>query len=126
MAVITRLVGTTIDCPDPFALREFYLRLTGWQKVWENDEFTSMSADGSMSGVLGFQRVADYQAPGWPGQERPQQFHLDFVVDDLDAGQQAAVSIGARLAATQPEPESWRVLLDPAGHPFCLVTEFEG
>jgi predicted enzyme related to lactoylglutathione lyase len=126
MAVITRLVGTTIDCPDPFALREFYLRLTGWQKAWESEEYASMSPDGSVGGVLGFQRVPGYQAPDWPGQSRPQQFHLDFVVEDLDAAQRAAEEIGARVAEVQPEPESWRVLIDPVGHPFCLVTEFEG
>lgn len=24
--------------------------------------------------------------------------------------------------ATQPAPDRWRVLIDPAGHPFCITT----
>jgi Glyoxalase-like domain len=31
-------------------------------------------------------------------------------------------AIGASKASVQPSPESWRVLLDPAGHPFCVTT----
>lgn len=33
----------------------------------------------------------------------------------------ATVVAGARLADAQPSPERWRVLLDPAGHPFCFM-----
>jgi hypothetical protein len=32
-----------------------------------------------------------------------------------------AVALGARPADPQPDPR-WKVLLDPAGHPFCLTT----
>jgi hypothetical protein len=63
--------------------------------------------------------VADYQPPEWPSQERPQQFHLDFLVDDLDTAEAAAVELGAVKAEHQPGT-SFRVFLDPAGHPFCL------
>ena len=31
------------------------------------------------------------------------------------------VAIGARKTDAQPEPDEFRVFLDPAGHPFCLV-----
>jgi predicted enzyme related to lactoylglutathione lyase len=44
-------------------------------------------------------------------------------VDDLDAAQTDAVRLGARVATGQTNPELWRILLDPAGHPFCLATE---
>ena len=46
---------------------------------------------------------------------------LDFDVDDLDVGERAVLAIGARKSPTQPRPDGWRVFLDPAGHPFCLV-----
>jgi hypothetical protein len=52
----------------------------------------------------------------------PQQIHLDFAVEDLDESQAFAISVGATLAAEQPEPSTWRVLCDPVGHPFCLTT----
>jgi hypothetical protein len=58
----------------------------------------------------------------WPGAEHPQQAHLDFEVDDLDAGEAEVLRLGARKPETQPGGDSWRVYLDPAGHPFCLVT----
>lgn len=45
--------------------------------------------------------------------------HLDFEVSDLDAGVERAVALGAELGDYQPQ-EKVRVLLDPAGHPFCL------
>jgi len=47
--------------------------------------------------------------------------HLDFEVTDLRAETARAVNLGATLAAHQPQ-ENVRVLLDPAGHPFCLYT----
>ena len=55
-----------------------------------------------------------------------QQAHLDFDVPDLDAAERQILAIGATKAETQPQPEDWRVYLDPAGHPFCLVLEDEG
>jgi catechol 2,3-dioxygenase-like lactoylglutathione lyase family enzyme len=123
MAVISGYAGPAIDCPDVPALVDFYVRLTGWRKAWESEEFTQISPDGTAYNGLGFQQVENYRAPEWPGQERPQQFHLDFFAADLDTAQQEAVELGAVLAEVQPDPERWRVLLDPAGHPFCLCVE---
>jgi hypothetical protein len=45
--------------------------------------------------------------------------HLDLTADDLGAAGEWAVALGATLPE-QPD-ERWRVLLDPAGHPFCLT-----
>jgi hypothetical protein len=49
--------------------------------------------------------------------------HFDFQVGDLDSAVSEAVDLGARPASAQPQ-ENVRVLLDPAGHPFCLC--FDG
>lgn len=56
----------------------------------------------------------------WPNQHGSKQFHLDLAVDDLDAAAARCVEFGATLPVEQPR-ESWRVLLDPSGHPFCLT-----
>ncbi|MBL0003026.1 MAG: hypothetical protein IPP00_03195 [Actinomycetales bacterium] len=56
----------------------------------------------------------------WPNQHGSKQFHLDLAVDDLDAAAVRCVELGATLPDEQPG-ESWRVLLDPSGHPFCLT-----
>ena len=55
--------------------------------------------------------------PGRPGM----QLHLEVEVSDLDAAVEHAVELGATLAAYQPQDDV-RVMLDPAGHPFCLYT----
>jgi Glyoxalase-like domain len=48
--------------------------------------------------------------------------HFDFQVGDLDAAVSDAVALGAALAETQPQANV-RVLIDPAGHPFCLCRD---
>ena len=70
---------------------------------------------------LSFQLEVQHVAPVWPSGAGDQQMqaHLDVGVDDLGAGVARAVALGASLAAHQPQDDV-RVLLDPAGHPFCL------
>ena len=47
---------------------------------------------------------------------------LALNVDDLDEAVAHAEACGAELAAYQPQ-ETVRVMLDPAGHPFCLYLD---
>ena len=67
-------------------------------------------------------KVQDYEPPTWPDPAVPKQMHLHLKVDDLDAAEMDAVRLGARVATEQTNLEQWRILLDPAGHPFCLAT----
>jgi hypothetical protein len=67
-------------------------------------------------------RVADHAPPTWPTQDRPQQMHLDMLVDDLDAAEAAVVALGASRHPHQTGT-SFRTFLDPAGHPFCLCLD---
>jgi len=67
--------------------------------------------------------VDGYQPPSWPEGQVPKQMHLDLAVDDLDQAEAEAIRLGATRAQEQPAPDRWRVLLDPAGHPFCLSTQ---
>lgn len=71
--------------------------------------------------ALGFQRVENYRAPHWPDQQSPQQLHLDFAVADLDAATDLVLALGATRPEHQPGGDRCRVLLDLAGHPFCLL-----
>lgn len=73
--------------------------------------------------TLAFQQIEDWVEPSWPGGAHPQQFHLDFSVPDIDAAEPAVVAVGARVHPHQPsENGSFRVFLDPVGHPFCLIS----
>jgi hypothetical protein len=73
--------------------------------------------------VLAFQRVEDYRPPQWPDPARPQQFHLDLGVMDLDQSEEEVLGLGARLLDVGDGKRSWRIYADPAGHPFCLVRD---
>lgn len=115
---IARYPVTVLDCPDPASLATFYARLLDWTVEAEEDgSWAHIRADYGQS--LAFQKVEGYTPPRWPGQDVPQQLHLDLDVDDLDAGEAAVLALGATKAQHQPG-ESFRVFLDPAGHPFCL------
>ena len=119
---IARFQLVAIDCPDAPALARFYAAITGWSETTPHDdypEWVQLAGDGGAT--IAFQQVEDFRAPQWPGQEHPQQMHLDFTVPDLDAGEQAVMALGAVKHEIQPSPEAFRVFLDPAGHPFCLV-----
>lgn len=114
------LRGVILDCADPNALARFYQELTGTPIGFSTDEFADLT--GGAGCDLGFQRVDGYRAPQWPGQDLPQQLHLDFGVEDLDAAEKRVLRLGATKQDHQPGGKGWRVLLDPAGHPFCLVS----
>ena len=48
--------------------------------------------------------------------------HLDIGVADLEESVRWAIGAGAVLAEFQPQPDV-RVMVDPAGHPFCLFLD---
>jgi hypothetical protein len=45
--------------------------------------------------------------------------HLDIKVDDFDDAEAAVLALGATKAGS--ETKTFRVYLDPAGHPFCFI-----
>ncbi|MBF6328193.1 VOC family protein [Nocardia transvalensis] len=116
---IAQLGLITLDCADESGLAAFWAELLGGEIVYRAE---TVAVVHSARGVLAAVRVADYRPPTWPGGATPNHMHLDLVVADLDLGEQEALRLGARRAEVQPDPDRWRVLLDPAGHPFCLTT----
>ncbi|MEU3459365.1 VOC family protein [Streptomyces sp. NPDC006733] len=122
MPPLMKLTAVTLDCADPRALAAFYQQATGFAPHPRSDaDFTGLTREDGL--FLGFQRVDGYRPPQWPGQIVPQQSHLDFTVDDLDTAEAALLALGATRPQAQPDEQGWRVLLDPAGHPFCLTTK---
>jgi catechol 2,3-dioxygenase-like lactoylglutathione lyase family enzyme len=118
------MIGTldvvVLDCPDPRALARFYVQLLGGEIVAFDEDWAEIALPFTdLRPILAFQRVEGYRAPEWPGQDVPQQSHLDVKVEDLDAGETAVLGIGAN--ATGSGTDTFRVYLDPAGHPFCLI-----
>jgi hypothetical protein len=121
---LPRLQVFALDCPDPVALADFYARLTGGEVEplgdFPPENVTWLEMMPPQGSVIAFQRVAHYVAPTWPEGPVPQQAHLEFVVDDLDVGEAHVLDVGATKAPYQPGT-TFRVYLDPVGHPFCLV-----
>lgn len=115
---IARFPSLVIDCPDAVALATFYGTMLDW-KIDTSNEWAEIRAEYGQ--CICFQQVENYSAPEWPSQDKPQQTHLDVVVDDLDAGEEAVLGLGATKHEHQPGT-TFRVFLDPAGHPFCLCT----
>jgi len=115
--------GVVLEAPDGAALAGFYARLFGWPIAKQVDSEAAIAVPGTSS-YLAFQSSPDYVAPVWPAVEGRQQMmmHIDIAVDDLAAAVADAVSLGATAAEFQPQ-EDVRVLLDPAGHPFCLYLD---
>jgi len=113
--------GLTIDCADDEAaeqaLRRFYLEAL-------DGELVRGSAVRARGLLLIFQRVEGYRAPTWPAADTPKQMHFEWMVDDLAHTTARLEDLGASLANHQDmDDPTFCVMLDPAGHPFCLIAD---
>jgi hypothetical protein len=113
------LVATTLDAPNASSLASFYEKLLSWERVTDTGRYVGLRAPSGAR--LCFQTEPHYVAPVWPSEAGAplMMSHLEIGVDDLDAGETWALDAGATRAEYQPQ-DHVRVLIDPAGHPFCL------
>jgi catechol-2,3-dioxygenase len=116
--MIGRLNSVVLDAADMHALARFYAELLGLPITRVEDDWIDI---GEGEPLLSVQRAPDHRPPRWPDPAYPQQLHLDIRVDDLDDAEPKVLALGAtRLPGGE---QTFRVFADPAGHPFCLVTE---
>jgi len=112
-------------------MAEFYSRLLGWEVAARDTPATRQGGTGWVAlrdragGIgLSFQAEEWYQPPLWPEEPGAQtkMLHFDIEADDLEAAVAYVVAAGGTVAAHQPKDRAHdlRVMLDPAGHPFCL------
>lgn len=118
-----RVSSTVLGAPDPRLLGAFYRDLLGWEIREEEPEWVVLKPTGGTTG-LAFQLEEAHVPPTWPAGPGDQQMqaHLDIGVPDLAAGVRRASELGATEATFQPQDDV-RVMLDPAGHPFCLFAD---
>jgi catechol 2,3-dioxygenase-like lactoylglutathione lyase family enzyme len=116
--------GVVLDAPDARELARFYARLLGWQVFDESPGWVDLAPSADAGYNLAFATEPHYARPVWPTEPGQPQMsvHLDLEVDDLEQAVAHAVEAGAELASYQPQ-EHVRVMLDPAGHPFCLYVD---
>lgn len=111
-------VALTIDCPSAEVqdrLCEFYASALGGEIV--------SGCVRARGWLFIFEVIADYKPPIWPVGDVPKQMHFELMVHDLDDAVGRLQTIGAVLADYQrPNDGGVRVMLDPAGHPFCVAT----
>lgn len=116
------VAAAVLGAPNAHDLAVFYRELLGWEIGHDEGDWVMMRSPQGGAG-LSFQSEPDHVPPVWPAQpgEPQMQIHLDIAVDDLDTGVAWALGAGATLADHQPQDDV-RVMLDPAGHPFCLFS----
>lgn len=119
-----KLYAVTLDCENPYELAKFYADLLQWEIPFFDDEYACVGAPGMNQGAypgITFQKNPEYKPPVWPLEPEAQQqmAHIDFAVNDLKKAVQYALHCGATIADEQFS-DSWTVMFDPAGHPFCL------
>lgn len=120
-----RLKTVILECGNTEQLIEFYAKLLDWPVVFREDEFIRIESPETGMGIAA-QYAENYAAPIWPSETEKQQMmaHLDFGVKDaveLQQMQGKAIKLGAKIAGTQYGDGEWITMLDPAGHPFCIV-----
>jgi catechol 2,3-dioxygenase-like lactoylglutathione lyase family enzyme len=115
--------GVVLEAPDARELARFYAALLGWQIVKDEGDWVTMHPGDGVA-YLSFNTSPEYERPVWPPEPGRQQMmlHLDIEVPDLERAVEEAVTVGATVAEHQPQDDV-RVLLDPAGHPFCLYVD---
>lgn len=115
---LARVAMVTLDCADTVPLTDFWVGLLDGTVLARDEKFSVVRTDTIWVGTV---RVPDYTPPTWPGGPTPKHVHLDLAVRDLEEAEAEALRLGARKAEHQPQPDQWRIYLDPAGHPFCLT-----
>ncbi|HET6627872.1 MAG TPA: VOC family protein [Nocardioidaceae bacterium] len=122
----TQWWGVVLDAANAPELAHFYARLLDWQVFNEDEDGAAVAPSKDAGYYLACQTEEHYVRPVWPAVEGEplMMMHLDIAVDDLDESVAHAVEAGAELASYQPQADV-RVMLDPAGHPFCLYLDVD-
>lgn len=113
---VARLAMLTLDATEVEPLARFWSAVLAWPIVARTEEYAMLTGP---SHALGIGAIPDHRRPSWPD-DGHKQFHLDLAVEDLEAAAARCVELGAVRVDPQPG-ETWIVLQDPAGHPFCLT-----
>lgn len=122
MPVMTgRIHSLVFDAADIKASAAFYTKLAGFKEDYSDEYWITLRTPANDR--VSFQLAPDHIPPRWPDPKYPQHFHIDFRTPDMAAEVERAVSLGA--TKLEGGGETWTVLADPAGHPFCLCQDDE-
>jgi Glyoxalase-like domain len=119
---ILDLGAVVVDCQDAAPVAAFYKAACGGEIVRSDADSAWLKTGGKL--VIS-REVEGHWPPTWPSSNVPMQIHLDFFVDDFEKAEAQLQQHDATTPEHQPHPELGRVMLDPAGHPFCIGTRPE-
>ena len=120
-APVVELAAITIDCGDPVQMAAFYAAAFAAEVSHADDTGAWIHIGADLLVVV--RTVADYRPPTWPDNEVPLQMHFETWADDLDEAEMRLRELGATTPEFQPLRDHGNlVMLDPAGHPFCIGT----
>jgi predicted enzyme related to lactoylglutathione lyase len=124
MTAVGTIRSIVLECRHPEPLATFWSAVLDRAIVQREDDWWDLERAPSGGVRLAFQVTDNYQPPQWPGSTGEQQVHLDVEVDDLEVARARVLELGAEVRSDViDEAEgAWQVFVDPAGHPFCLVT----
>jgi catechol 2,3-dioxygenase-like lactoylglutathione lyase family enzyme len=120
-AGIGTLETVVLDTRDPRGLAGFYVRLLGARIVADEENWVTIADDSGRR--ISFQTSPEHTPPRFPDPAGSQQLHLDVRVTEVDDAERQVLALGATRVTESHEEDGFRVFLDPAGHPFCLVHE---
>lgn len=121
--MIGELRSVVVDCRNPHELATFWQQVLGGSLREEDDTWVVLTDPTGHR--LAFQLSPEHEPPRFPDPAGSQQFHLDVVVDDVDAAQERVLALGASRVSDAIEDATFRVYRDPAGHTFCLVWDVD-
>lgn len=106
----------TLDCADSQASATFWSGLLGWAVAHAETDYAMLTGPSHALGSGGWRTTS--RQPGRTSTAASSSTSTSR--SPISTAAEAAVELGATLPVDQPG-ETWRVLLDPAGHPFCLT-----
>ena len=122
-----KLGAIVIDSDNIEDLSDFYAKMLGWAKssqIYEGEKWITVIKDDYNETPLVFQENPDYESPKWPStkNEQQQMVHIDFYVNvnEFESKIEHAIKCGAKVAENQFS-NSWKVMFDISGHPFCII-----
>ncbi len=114
----SQIYTITIDAADPRVLANFWSKLLGYWVEFDSEEEVAIEAHDEAGPAVLFVKVPDTKR----GKNR---VHLDLNPDDQRAEVERALTLGAREVdiGQDADPDAtWKVLADPEGNEFCILT----
>ncbi|MET8041637.1 VOC family protein [Micromonospora sp. NPDC005215] len=112
------IAAVVVDCADPRAMANFWDKAMDWTVHEVTDQSAVLRSAKGVGPYLRFVRTPDVKT-GW------NRVHLDvrpYPGDELAVEAARLRTLGATAVDLSPSEVPWRVLTDPEGNEFCLLT----